>query len=136
VGGWTLLLSVSGQELLAGVSHGGRVPSCPVFSDRIAAIIDMALEFLRPLSCCRDRPIRIAAYRVASLQSGGLDAIVQNEGHGTCGGDARAEAAHLAFVGDGIAARWRCQAFHSLVGEPLRHAVCPHYVRSQRDRGV
>src|SRR5262245_32690139 len=82
------------------------------------------------------RPIRIAAYRVASLQSGGLDAIVQNEGHGTCGGDARAEAAHLAVVGDGIAARWRCQAFHSLVGEPLRHAVCPHYVRSQRDRGV
>lgn len=96
----------------------GLVP----FGDRIAALIDFALEALGLFPRGGDRPIRPSTDSEAAFPR--LDPISQDEGARAAAGDADAEADNLFVIDDGVL-RLRLKPFHSAFGEVRLHAFDP-----------
>src|SRR5262249_61954168 len=92
-----------------------------MLTDRIAAVVDVALELLGLLTRGRDGPVGGGADSIAALLTVAASPIVEDEGDRASGGDAGAEAFCIGVVGDAIAGRRAPLRPHPLFWLPL----CP-----------
>ena len=103
-------------------SFGQQVSIFGADPDRIAALIDFALEALGLFPGGGDRPIRPRADGEAAFPR--LDPICQDEGARPAAGDPDTEADHLLVIDDDVL-RLRLKPFHAAFGEMRLHAFDP-----------
>src|SRR5262245_13811803 len=100
-----LLRSVLLEKSRAQVRNGRGPALSHMLTDRIAAVVDVALELLGLLTRGRDAPVAGGADGVAALLTGAASPIVEEEVDRASGRDAGAEAFCIGVVGNAIAGK-------------------------------
>src|SRR5262249_15535634 len=103
---WNVILLEAGGE----VRNGRRGAALLLFTDRIAAAVDLALEPLGLFACCCCVPVGKRADGEPPFATVHLAVVVQDEGSTASGCDPTAEALYCVVVGDLVAVFWRRNA--------------------------